>query len=255
MHGTSETRENDSSNRYRAYKRKTPGEGLRRLNSTCRIGPWTKEGKKRQWGGINGKWPLGPTRPRHNEIVPGIDSQDSNLGRLRLSCLIFTMYDPEDPGPSGEMQTSSVPLLSKRPSRSATRRRPGAKSKPRVVERPAVFNSLFRKQQPVASKPEKHSFVYALLSPHSRRWQAVLFKNFVSAVIIVDMLFFIMLLSLAYKTMTEGSKYGKHGALKGRILYLISFSALLDAFATFPFFIELISGAELPSLTFLRVSG
>ena len=52
---------------------------------------------------------------------------------------------------------------------------------------------------------------------------------------------------------TEIRCYGKHGPFNGRLKYMITSQALLDALATFPFFIEILSGYDLPTFTFLRV--
>ena len=48
-------------------------------------------------------------------------------------------------------------------------------------------------------------------------------------------------------------KYGKHGPIFGRLKYLSTAGALLDTFATLPFFLEFISGVQLPTLTYLRI--
>ena len=51
---------------------------------------------------------------------------------------------------------------------------------------------------------------------------------------------------------TEATKYQKRGAFWGRLSYAMTPPALIDFVATFPFFLELTTGWELPTLTYLR---
>lgn len=39
---------------------------------------------------------------------------------------------------------------------------------------------------------DRHSFLYSMLNPLSHRWQAILFKRFITMVILLDLLFFIV---------------------------------------------------------------
>jgi len=127
----------------------------------------------------------------------------------------------------------------------------------------------------------KHSFVYTLLNPHSNQLYARIFKHFIAAVILVDLTLYIVstderysvegqkhqffhrteaitssiflveyLLRLA--TCTESRRFKKYGPILGRVRYMFTMPALIDAFATFPFFLELMFGVDLPTLTFLR---
>lgn len=53
-------------------------------------------------------------------------------------------------------------------------------------------------------------------------------------------------------TCLENKKYGKLGEFWGRILFVATFASFVDLAATLPFFIEQLSGWELPTLTYLR---
>jgi hypothetical protein len=125
----------------------------------------------------------------------------------------------------------------------------------------------------------RHSFVYTLLNPHSKRIQAVAYKRFISVVILVDLLFFITstdehimakhkdffhfsegvsstIFLIEYfcrlVIITESKRYKAAGPLFGRLQYLRSWPALIDLFATLPFFLEYPTGWNLPTLTYLR---
>lgn len=128
--------------------------------------------------------------------------------------------------------------------------------------------------------PSHYSFVYTLLNPHSKRWQAVLFKRFIATIIVVDLLLFILStdrrLSEKYEdsfyasegmvssiflieyilrlvTCIERPKLREKGPIVGRIQYMGTGAALIDLFATAPFFLELMVDVDLPKLTYLRV--
>lgn len=51
-------------------------------------------------------------------------------------------------------------------------------------------------------------------------------------------------------TITENHRY--KGEVVGRLKYIVTFSALIDLFATMPYFVEEFTGHELPQLTYLR---
>lgn len=51
---------------------------------------------------------------------------------------------------------------------------------------------------------------------------------------------------------TEARKYQEQGPIHGRIRYAMTTPALIDFLATFPFFIEMVTGVSLPTLTYLR---
>jgi hypothetical protein len=123
------------------------------------------------------------------------------------------------------------------------------------------------------------SFVYTLLNPRSTAWQAVAFKRFITIVIVSDLVCFVIStepditeeqMKLFYKwegitstiflieylacllSETESKKYSALGPIRGQLQYATTYSALLDLFATLPFFLELISGWDLPTLTYLH---
>lgn len=126
----------------------------------------------------------------------------------------------------------------------------------------------------------RHSYIYSMLNPRSNRTQAVIYKYFIATVILVDLLFFIIstephltkkqihffkiaegvtstIFLIEYMlrlcVCTESRRYGRFGPVLGRLRYLVTPAALIDALATFPFFIERFTGWDLPTLTYLRV--
>jgi hypothetical protein len=125
----------------------------------------------------------------------------------------------------------------------------------------------------------KKSFVYTLLNPRSNKWQAAYFKWFITIVIIADLLSFVVstepditkkqmqffhiwegvtssIFLIEYITrlvvVTESKKYGSMGMFWGRLRYMVTFAAIVDALSTLPFFLELVTGLDLPTLTYLR---
>ena len=149
-----------------------------------------------------------------------------------------------------------------------------------------------RQQPQPLHHPKKFSFLYSLLNARSRKWQAVLFQRIISWVILLDLLSFIystephlqedgyekyrdlfhymegfsstifLLEYLArFIVCTEKPKYRSLGPFWGRFYYMTSTSALIDAAATFPFFLTpLLRGyfrssrtIILPRLTYIRI--
>lgn len=129
------------------------------------------------------------------------------------------------------------------------------------------------------SQRSDKSFVYTMLNPRSNAWQARIFKWFITLVIVLDLVGFILSTEpklskskrhifsvwegvtswiflteyvLRFLTVTESHKYGSMGPIKGRLRYLITSPALIDAVATAPYFLERFTGWELPQLTYLR---
>ena len=125
----------------------------------------------------------------------------------------------------------------------------------------------------------KHSYLYDTLNPKSSLPSAKLFQSFMTVIILLDALIYILsteedLSYLSYifyiaEAVTStifaieyfarlyvcGEKKccKKYGPIRGRWKYMCTSQALVDAFATFPFFVELLSGVPLPTLTYLRV--
>ncbi|KAL3919393.1 MAG: hypothetical protein SGILL_003774 [Bacillariaceae sp.] len=123
------------------------------------------------------------------------------------------------------------------------------------------------------------SFVYTMLNPRSNAWQARIFKWFITLVIVLDLVGFVLSTEpklskrkqqvfsvwegvtswiflaeyvLRFLTVTESHKYGCMGPILGRLRYLITSPALIDAVATAPYFLERFTGWELPQLTYVR---
>mmetsp|Transcript_22746 Transcript_22746/g.46222 ORF Transcript_22746/g.46222 Transcript_22746/m.46222 type:complete len:440 (-) Transcript_22746:1588-2907(-) len=158
--------------------------------------------------------------------------------------------------------------------------RPSLKSRlsTRTMQVPVLKTIITRQRKPTVSKTK--SFVYTMMNPRSTEWQAVAFKYFISTVIILDLVGFIMStdsdLNGAISTevyvvweavdswiflteyilrliaVTESVKYGSMGPIKGRFKYAITTPALIDLVATLPYFLEQFSGYDLPTLTYLR---
>eukprot|EP00466_Bigelowiella_natans_P006171 jgi/Bigna1/56363/estExt_Genewise1Plus.C_960026 len=117
-----------------------------------------------------------------------------------------------------------------------------------------------------------------MLNPGSKKPQAKVYKYLMSVLIILDTGLFIVstvrsvnqkigyflyihegfmssLFCLEYITrlyiITESRKY--RAPIAGRLAYMCSFAALVDALSFLPFFIEIIFSEELPTLTYLRI--
>lgn len=159
-----------------------------------------------------------------------------------------------------------------------------ARRRSHVVQRPVLKEVIAKQrlQKPFADgivKPRSKSFVYIMLHPRSIEWQAVAFKYFISIVIVLDLIAFILSTDpdlsgthaqvfavweavdswiflmeyvLRMGTVTESTKYGRMGPVKGRLKYMRSTSALIDLVATLPYFLEQFSGYNFPTLTYVR---
>lgn len=143
---------------------------------------------------------------------------------------------------------------------------------------PPTSAAARKKAPPSSSLSSDRSALYNALNPKSHRRSAVFFKNFISTVIVVDLAFFVLSTEPELKkhkkafyimegvtssiflieyvarliVATESRRYGRFGPVLGRMRYLVSVPALIDAFATLPFFVELVTGWDLPTLTYLR---
>ena len=142
-----------------------------------------------------------------------------------------------------------------------------------------VLGKIFKASEMVATSHHDHSFIYTTLNPKSTQKQAIVFKWFIATVILVDLMLFIISTEpdlsnetqnifkvtegvtssiflveyiLRLVTCTESKKY-KGAPIVGRLRYLVTPGALIDALATFPFFIERFTSWNLPTLTYLRV--
>ena len=159
-------------------------------------------------------------------------------------------------------------------------------SSSKKVGSPREEKSFNKKPEPLSVDQDeppipatKHSHLYNALNPKSRCQSARLYQQFITTVILFDALVYILSTEpslqiyhrLFYSTeavtstifaieyfsrllvCTEKHSYAKYGPIRGRWKYMCSSMAILDALATFPFFVELVSGIPLPTLTYLRV--
>ena len=130
-------------------------------------------------------------------------------------------------------------------------------------------------------KQHKHSWFYDMLNPRSNKLHARIFKHLIASVILFDLTLYVLSTDPKYMkgverheffalteaitssifmveyllrlvTCVESRRFKKYGQVVGRLRYLVTMPALIDAAATFPFFIELMFGVDLPTLTFLR---
>lgn len=209
------------------------------------------------------------------------------------------MYGTSNPTTGKQTQETDALLSARPPSlkRAPSRRKPFKKDNNRSVldkvftspesssrlskgnKNSSKSNNPSSNQSEVRQSMLSYSFVYSMLNPRSKQWQAVAFKSFISTVIIADLCLFIIstdeifaetyfnylygiegLVSCIFLveyvarlvTVTERIRYGKLGPIRGRLAYMITPGAVIDAFATLPFFIEICTGWNLPTLTYLR---
>ena len=132
-----------------------------------------------------------------------------------------------------------------------------------------------------ATHPPPHSQLYTILNPKSKTSHARLFQTTIASIIILDAIIYIIstepkLQTDHFQTLfysiegitstiflvehlarlvvcTEKKCYAKYGPIYGRWRYMCSFQSMIDSLATLPFFIELCTGIDLPTLTYLRV--
>jgi len=157
--------------------------------------------------------------------------------------------------------------------------RPGKKLTKQLLSPSQLHSRTHQEEQELFVRKQRHSFMYTMLNSNSRQRQAVIFKKAMTLIILIDVAFFIASTEPGYGkhsifyyeeavvstfflveyiirlvTITESQKYRKLGPIMGRLKYMCSFHALVDAFATFPFFLEILMGGEknLPHLTYIR---
>lgn len=163
--------------------------------------------------------------------------------------------------------------------RKPTPREPSSRRQSMRKQSKPVLSKIFNASEIIETSHHDHSFIYTALNPRSYQKQAIVFKWFIATVILVDLMFFIVSTEpnlgketqyvfkvaegvtssiflveyvLRFITCTEAKKY-KAAAIVGRLQYIVTPGALIDALATFPFFIERFTGWNLPTLTYLRV--
>lgn len=135
---------------------------------------------------------------------------------------------------------------------------------------------------PTAAKKTHHSQLYTILNPKSHTPQSRLFQTSITSIILIDAFIYIIstepqlqhyhphffyivegitstifLIELIARLMvcTEKKCYAKYydSPIRSRWEYICTFQGLIDTLATLPFFIELLTGIDLPTLTYLRV--
>jgi len=161
-------------------------------------------------------------------------------------------------------------------------------SRSKIKTSRSTLNSLFpthahdqqnRRNLQNSAPKKSHSKLYDTLNPKSTTPSALTFQRCISFVILLDSLSYIISTEPGLKDFNsffyviegitstiflieyiarltvcrEKRVYAKYGAVRGRWKFIISGQSLLDAFATFPFFLELLLGIPLPTLTYLRV--
>eukprot|EP00940_MAST-03C_sp_MAST-3C-sp2_P000019 g19.t1 len=147
------------------------------------------------------------------------------------------------------------------------------------------FRSSRKKKNNKDKNPRKsHTWLYSMLNGKSRKPQSKYFKAFVTTVICISVLSFILstepafddasfffdfceafsscvfLLELAARAyvVTEKKKSKYHHWIRGRVRFLLSFEAMVDLLASLPWFLETIMGAamkdaSLPTFTWVRM--
>ena len=148
----------------------------------------------------------------------------------------------------------------------------------RQVKATGTLPLVVKRSNKPKSPPKPHSYIYTMLNSKSRQHQAAVFKKVMTFIILTDVAFFVVstepnlqdnrifyieegivssLFLLEYIMrlvwITESRKYEPSGPFWGRVKYAFSLHAVIDAFATFPFFLELIfKDTNLPTFTYLR---
>mmetsp|Transcript_28197 Transcript_28197/g.56307 ORF Transcript_28197/g.56307 Transcript_28197/m.56307 type:complete len:473 (-) Transcript_28197:101-1519(-) len=128
------------------------------------------------------------------------------------------------------------------------------------------------------NKSHAHSLLFQTLSSKSHSPQAKIYQKFITFVILIDSVVYILSTEPKYSEVsffyyfegvtssiflveyisriiicTQKKRYAKYGPILGRWKYICSSQALIDGMATLPFFIELFTGVPLPTLTYLRI--
>lgn len=226
--------------------------------------------------------PLLPAAP----LSQSMRRRQSTSG-LRNSCRYANLLPP----PSREMRGPVLHSLFSSQRKEAFERRQSVRGGVGDSARRAsvIHPKTSPEQKPPPSAPlppsqEKHrrnrkSFLFTLLNPHSRRWPAQIYKLFISAIILMDLLLFILSTEppLAQQhaqvfhlaegiasciflveyiarlvVCVEGKRYQTMSAIQARLHYAMTWPALIDLFSCLPFFLELPTGLQLPTLTYLR---
>lgn len=147
--------------------------------------------------------------------------------------------------------------------------------------RSGVLRAIFTpRASEIEDLAQHHSYVYTMLHPRSGAWYAEIFKKFISTLIVGDLIAFVisteeliytnhLILFQAIEGATasiflveyvarvfvcvENKRFHDHGPFGGRLRWMITFHAIIDVMATAPFFIQLLTGVDMPTLTYLRI--
>lgn len=190
---------------------------------------------------------------------------------------------------SFELMNRSDPLL---PRQDTERRRAFAKRRQnasrKLMGKPVLQRLFYERstsssttveKQATTKRPTRHSFIYLLLSPYSRELPARIFKGVVTTVILVDLVLFILStdprLDIAFDTffhaaegfvstlflieyvarlwvIIESKRYRDMSPWQARLQYMTTLPAVIDLLSCLPFFLEIPTGVNLPTLTYLR---
>ncbi len=147
--------------------------------------------------------------------------------------------------------------------------------------RSSVLRAIFTPRvSDVEDMQHTHSFLYTMLHPRSEAWHAEIFKKFISTLIIGDLIAFVISTEQPFYerhwiwfqaiegitagiflveyiarvyVVIENEKFAIHGPILGRLRWMCTFHAVIDVLATAPFFIYLVTGWDMPKLTYLRI--
>lgn len=172
---------------------------------------------------------------------------------------------------------SSVSQEQRRKRRDMMKKNNAQKSRGGVFKQ--VFTSKMSSSTMASERNSNHSWVYTMLNPRSNQPHALHFKSFIVSIILIDLIFFIVSTEPSMEgnevfriaegctstiflieyiarlwVIMESRYYRDLGPIMGRLKYMFTNTgAIVDALATFPFFIELFTGLNLPTLTYVRV--
>lgn len=202
----------------------------------------------------------------------GNDIDDIDPNSLKVGLVGAKRRSPSSFGPKGSKRTLSF--------QTTEQQRPVLKTvvSKRVIKR-SNDGTRIPLPRPTTTNVRKKSFIYTMLNPRSTAWQAITFKWFISTLIVMDLVIFVVstepnlsigqeAMSGAWEagtsgiflteyilrllTVTESNKYGSRGCCVGRLRYAITAPAIIDLVASVPYFLERFTGWNLPTLTYLR---
>lgn len=148
-------------------------------------------------------------------------------------------------------------------------------------QRSSVLRAIFT---PQASQLEEmahsYSFVYVMIHPKFQMWQSQIFKKAITVVIVSDLIAFLLSTEESFygehafwfrvmegvtstiflieyiarvTVCVENVKFGADGPIWGRLRWMSTYHAVIDLFATAPYFVQLATDWTLPKLSYLRI--